>query len=504
MSEALNLAHLFHAQQAERIALVIDDTSYSYEEITGHVTKLARYMQENNIHKIGIFAARSLEAYVAVLAAQWIGAAFIPLNTAFPEERLKKIIAQISPDVIVVDQHHAWNKELLPRIINLRDLPQSSETLEPAKPASSDLAYLIFTSGSSGEPKGVAISYGNLEHFIAAIRKRYSLTADDRVSQFSSLCFDVSLFDMCLAWNAGAALYVVPEAQLLAPAKFIRDNNLTVWLGVPATISLLEKLNMVKPNTFPSLKFSLFTGEALTLHHALQWQLAAPNSQIENLYGPTEATIDCLGQVFKPDISYQGSVPIGTAFANVYAALLNENYEFVSAGDKGELAIAGPQVSAGYWLDEKLTQEKFQVLKHPEFGTQRWYLTGDYCLQDKDGKFYYLYRLDNQVKILGNRIELNEVEYYLRTLTQATDVAVVIFNTNGKAVSSQIVALICKSGLNFPTLKKDLQKYLPNYMLPAHIIPIDHFPYNSNGKIDRKKLMDIVSQKLGASGVEPC
>jgi D-alanine--poly(phosphoribitol) ligase subunit 1 len=480
------------------VAIVIDDVAYSYAEIIEQTRKLAAYLKDNKIQRLGIMASRRIESYVGILAAHWVGAAFIPLHPGMPALRLKKMIEKSQLQALISDQVSLVESENISCITADKISSVSSIQTDPVVPALSDLAYIIFTSGSSGVPKGVPISFGNLSSFISVIKKRYSITSDDRVAQFSTLSFDVSLFDMSMAWGNGATLYVVPQSKLLMPADFIRYYELTVWISVPSVIAIMEKLNVLKANHFLSLRYSLFTGEALRFQHAAQWQLAAPNSEIENLYGPTEGTIDCLVQqvthVTKESL-HNDSVPIGKAFPGVYAALVDNENNFLAPDSKGELVIAGVQVATAYLDEPELTQKKFVTLSHPEWGNKIWYYTGDYCYLDAAGNFHYLYRLDNQFKIQGHRIELNEIEYYLHVIAPNCEVAVIIIPCQSYPYA-EIIAVINDAERKSRDIKTQLKEYLPDYMLPAQVMYMENFIYDQNGKLNRQLMTKQVIERL--------
>lgn len=503
MDQVSSLAQLFFSQAAlypNQTALVIDDKTYTYAELEKNVRQLAAYLKSEAITRVGILASRSLEAYAGVLAAHWLGIAYVPINPVLPLFRIKKIIELSQINAVVLDQSSGYLQTELTQTKNIQliEIPDLQLTSDPVIPADKDLAYIIFTSGTTGIPKGVPVSFGNLTHFIKVIKNRYPLNSTDRVSQFSALSFDVSIFDMCLAWGSGAALYIVPEKELLVPASFIQKNNLTVWLSVPSVISIMKHLNVLKPNGFATLKFSLFTGEAFTLDLAKAWQNAAPQSQVENLYGPTEATIDCLAQPLSTELHQTDLyeiMPIGKPLQGTRAAIVNDNHQFLASGEKGELAIAGDQVVSGYWQNDEITQQKFIYLKHPQSGIKKWFLTGDYCYQDKEGVFHYLYRLDNQCKILGQRIELDEIEHYLRKLLKTSNVVVMIIPAENYP-RTQIIAVIDVEEVDVLLLKSQLKKYLPNYMIPEQIIYMDSLIYNVNGKLDRELLAAAIIQRL--------
>lgn len=521
MSIVKNFAELFYSQACLRpkhIAFVVNDQSYTYEECTQKIMQMAAWLKQRNVKRLGILGARSLESYLAILAAHWIGTAYVPLSPKFPAARLNKIIQRSLLDGMIIDKTglsiviegeltaYTQKTILFPLndivhafIVGQQALNLLSPLTRPLPYNPNDMAYLLFTSGSTGEPKGIPISFNNLGYLIAAVRDRYPMDFNDHVAQYSTLSFDASVLDLCFAWYFGATLYSVPEDRLLAPAKFIQHNEISVWFSVPSIIHFMEKLKLLRPNVFPSLKYSFFSGEALTIAQAEAWQKAAPNSIVENLYGLTETTVECLGQVWKEDIKahcLRDIVPIGRPFANTYAAIMDEEGLFLPKNEKGELVLAGPQLTSGYWQDIALTKHKFISITHPEWGLQRWYKTGDFCFQDVEGHFHYIGRLDNQHKILGNRIELEEIEYYLRQIVQCDEVGAVILK-NKNALGESIIAVIGKIEVNVNAVRDHLQKRLPSYMLPTQIICTDHLPCNTNGKLDRKRLLEWLQREGG-------
>jgi D-alanine--poly(phosphoribitol) ligase subunit 1 len=515
------LIHRHYLIRPSHPALVVNNITLTHEEIVNKAKPLACLLQKNKVQRVGILASRSLEAYLGIISAHWMGAAYVPLNPKLPILRLKKIIEQAKLDAIILDQASlsiATNPELgcdsglvliAPEcpsfsahglhIAGQDALQTDAQNVKPVTPDPTAIAYILFTSGSTGEPKGIPITFNNLGHLIDVIQNRYQLNFNERVAQYSTLSFDASVLDMCLAWSAGAPLYVVPEDHLLGPAKFIQENLLSVWFSVPSVISIMMKLAMLKPNCFPSLKFSFFSGEALTVSQAEAWQQAAPNSLIENLYGLTETTVESLAQPFNEAIKlscHRDIVPIGKAFPGTYAAIINSEHLFLPTGEKGELVLAGPQVASGYWQDPERTRSKFIELNHPEWGMQTWYLTGDYCYQDTSNIFYFIGRLDNQHKIMGNRIELEEIEFCLREITNCNEVGVAIIEKQGE-ISGKIFAVIGKQVTDATLIMNHLKNKLPAYMIPEKIIHAEKLPFNANGKLDRKQLVTWLNSHLG-------
>ncbi len=319
--------------------------------------------------------------------------------------------------------------------------------------------------------------------FIEIMHQRFALRADDRVAEASELTFDASVFDMFMAWSSGASLYVVPASQLMAPAKFIRDHELTIWFSVPSTPSFMGRMKMLKPGAFPSLRISIFAGEALAVSTAQAWQVAAPNSIVENFYGPTELTVDCIAQTLE-DPPYvtpnRGTMAIGTVFPGVRAGIVDTDLKFLPPEREGELVVSTRQAARGYFEDPDLTASRF-----PTLNGERWYRTGDLAYEDASGTFHHLGRIDNQVKVLGNRVELEEVEAHLREILGTDMVAAVAWPLVDSRATG-LAAFHCAAGATRDATREDMKKRVPDYMGPQRIHYLDALPLGATGKIDLK------------------
>jgi D-alanine--poly(phosphoribitol) ligase subunit 1 len=503
----LNLVSAFYSHamaNPERLALLVDANSYSYGELAGVSQQVARLL--GRPARVGVLASRTLEAYAGVLGTLWAGAAYVPINPNIPDERLIQILRITSLDAVVAD---AAGLERLkgrvaeftpPLVLGAADFrdgefnPEAQTTVV----SDDDLAYIIFTSGTTGVPKGVMIETGSVVQLIEVMQRRFGFRADDRVSQASELTFDVSVFDMLMTWSAGAALYVVPAAQLMAPGKFIKDNQLTIWFSVPSIALFMQRIRMLTPGAFPWLRFSLFAGEALPLASAQAWQAAAPNSSVENLYGPTEATVICIGQRLTepPNITAnRGVLAIGDPFEGVGADVLDSSLSPVAGTEPGELVVSGRQLAKGYFNDPEMTAARFPVLRG-----KRWYRTGDLACRDRSGKFHHLGRIDNQVKVLGNRVELEEVEAHLRAITN-TDLIVAIAWPIVDGSASGIVAFLAGSHVTMQAARAALRQRIPSYMVPRQLLEIDSMPLGPTGKFDRKALLLRLQQASAKTGL---
>ncbi len=510
-----NVAEAFFQQSLVRPdapALFVAGSRLSYAELAGLARRVSGWLGTSSTGsaKVGIVASRSIEAYASVLGTLWSGAAYVPINPKTPEDRLIQILRMTELDALIVDSAAAGQLsdrvlENAPRRIlagsapsallatakrsgvtveNFVDLPDGGPA-QPVPVSEDALAYIIFTSGTTGVPKGVMIENGSVLKMVEVMQRRLGYRPEDRMSAASELTFDPSVFGMFMAWSAGASLHVVPESQLMAPGKFIREQHLTIWNSAPSIALFMQRIGMLSPGAFPELRCSLFGGEALPLALAQAWQAAAPNSVVDNLYGPTEATVQCTGQRLMDPPNFtpsRGSLAIGPALEGIDADVLDADLNPVPGSEPGELVVSGRQLSRGYLGDPKMTAARFPVLRG-----KRWYRTGDLVYRDETGAFHHLGRIDNQVKVLGNRVELEEVEAHLRAAA-GTDLAVAIAwpVTNDRA--SGIVAFLCNSRVDATATLEALRKRVPGYMIPREIRELEAMPLLSSGKIDRNAL----------------
>ena len=495
----LVLPLLQHAKNnPSKLALDVGGTALSYAELSEAAGKIAAWIGPGSgdaPRRVAILASRTWEAYAGVLGAAWGGAAYVPINPSWPAARIEQLLAIAKPSAIVADPAGAALLESgmlappsLPVLVPSRDT-LTSPIPPPAEITDRQIAYIIFTSGSTGVPKGVMVSNASVNAFLSGMRRRYSLTPEDRFSQASELTFDVSVFDMFMAWDSGASLHVVPKSQLMAPRDFIREKSITVWFSVPSIAIFMQRLKMLAPASFPELRYSLFAGEALPAATASAWQLAAPNSSVENLYGPTEATVVCLGSKFTGDADItpdRGTVATGIELEGVSASIFDEDLRPAPRNVHGQLAISGEQLAEGYLGDAALTSSRF-----PTLDGRRWYLTGDLAYLDGRGIFHHLGRIDNQVKVHGHRIELEEIESHLRICAK-TDAVVAVPWRGSFGSAEGIVAFVSDSTLPLLELQHALKSRLPSYMVPSEIRSLDKMPLGPSGKFDRKALMELL------------
>ncbi|MGH7678893.1 MAG: amino acid adenylation domain-containing protein [Gemmatimonadaceae bacterium] len=513
-------------EDGSRPALRLLGETYRYEEVERRSRQMAAALSEiagGRPRRVGVFAYRSLTAYTGTLAALFSGAAFVPLNRHFPAARTRRMIERADLDALIVDRESAGqltdvlkNVNPSPAVIlpdGSRDEPsdvgvaydsRALAAIAPLEqlptPQPDDTAYLLFTSGSTGEPKGVSITHGNVRHFLNAMAERYGFTPADRVSQTFDQTFDLSVFDLFMTWSAGACLCVPQQKDLLAPARFINREELTVWFSVPSLIAYMRRMKQLAPGSLSTLRWSLFCGEALPQRAAEEWQAAASGATLENLYGPTELTIASTAYRWTDDSSAEcvnGTVPIGQPLPGLTALVVDESLCQVGSGQSGELCVSGPQTSPGYWRDADRTAERFVAI--PGAGTGRFYRTGDIVMLLASGNYAYLGRQDSQIKVRGFRVELGEVEAALLRHPAVHAAAAIGWpQTDGQIEG--LVAFVAAAPGVVEDLKSHVAAHLPVYMVPREVIALEAMPLNANGKIDRGALRASLQQRSATVG----
>ncbi len=511
----------------DRPALDVGSHTLSYADVLGGAKKGAyaiQHLARNTHFCVGILSHRSKNAYLSILATLLSGQTYMPLNPKFPASRLAKIIELSGCSCIMVGsecetalrdilalvekplkvitldfdyQPNDGEKDSGAEYITLTTLDsETTSDLAPITTKPMDLAYLLFTSGSTGSPKGVAVSQANVHAYLQYLTRHFEFSKEDRFSQSFDLSFDLSVHDMFVCWSVGGCLCVLPESAVMAPAKFIKDKAISVWFSVPSVAMFMSKFRTLKPNSLPNLRLSLFCGEAFSQHLAQAWQEAAPNSLLYNFYGPTETTIAITQYLWNsrssPPICLNGVVPIGHIFPSHECAIVDDSLSAVDVGQSGQLMLSGPQITPGYLNDPGRTRAAF--VKLPGDSSDRiWYGTGDLAKIDSSGCLFYLGRKDDQIQILGYRAELQEIDLALR-IASGSEMAVAVAWPIDGGQAQGVVGFVCGSQSDAADIISRCGKTLPQYMVPREVYFIEALPLNSNGKVDRKALQAKLQQ----------
>lgn len=511
----------------DRPALEVDGEPITYARLHARAQAIASALTSlapgEGPPLTAVFASRSVTAFAGVLGTLYRGHGYVPLNPGFPVERTRAMLLRAGCRAIVVDRRAAPQLDellvgcedslliLLPEhedvseeaarwpahvVLGARELSADEEFAPTAVVEPGQIAYLLFTSGSTGVPKGVMVAHENVRHFVDTTVERYGIEETDRVSQTFDLTFDLSVFDMFVTWERGACLCCLPATALMKPGRFIDSAALTVWFSVPSVGLLMKRLGLLKAGRYPTLRWALFCGEPLPALVADAFATAAPAATVENLYGPTELTIACTTYRWDPETSpdacLHGIVPIGEPNPGMSAFVADEQLREVAPGEHGELLLTGPQVTLGYLEDPEKTARAFV---RPPGREEIHYRTGDVVQRPlDDGPLVYVGRVDNQVKISGYRVELGEVEARLRAAAEVEEAVAIPWPRNESSASA-LTCFVRAATVDVQVVRARMAETLPSYMVPRTIHALPELPLNVNGKVDRPALVALLESR---------
>jgi D-alanine--poly(phosphoribitol) ligase subunit 1 len=500
VAERMERAFALHAGRA---AVNVAGVEYTYADLHRRSLAIQNLLDAQaapDERLIGLIATDTLDSYASIVAILRSGRAFVPLNAQHPPERNRVIVQQAGlRTVLVAEADSALRAALGPASRILQTADSSDVRDSPvASVAADDLAYLLFTSGSTGVPKGVPITRSNLTAFIDALAVAgYSMNPQDRVLQMFDLTFDFSIAAYLVPFCSGACVVAVSGggAKFTEIYRHLEEDGITVAPLVPSVLTYLRPY--FSDIHLPQLRLCMFCGEALYADTVDAWMHCAPGCSIANFYGPTEVTVFALVYDWRPSDGQgkqlNGVVSIGRPMDPTRAIVVNEELALAAAGEQGELCIAGPQLTPGYWRDPERNRRAF--LDRPcGGGSARYYRTGDLVVCDPDGDFYFCGRLDHQVKANGYRVELGEIEHHARELMGGRACVVV---AGGNRSGSQELSLIIEGEpADSVSVLGALRSRLPGYMIPARIVSMPRLPMNANGKIDRVALQRRIEGDL--------
>ena len=456
----------------ERIALIYENEKVSYKMLRLYALRAANYMWQRGVRKndrVVVILPRGIGQVAALLGILAIGAAYVPIAIKQPSARREKIIENVKPAFVLQDETF------------LEETPWSGCIENNPK----DTAYIIYTSGSSGEPKGVEMSHAAATNTIEEILRIWNIGVEDSVLSISAFDFDLSVFDIFGLLAAGGTVILINEDDFRDPEvweKLIKIYGITIWNSAPALLDMF--LIMRKNNHFDKLRLALVSGDWVPLYLPEKWyKVTSINSQFVALGGATEGGIwsnyYCVSKIDKS----WNSIPYGQALPKQKYRIMDENFVDCGVNIPGELQIGGGSLAKGYINDEELTMKKFIT----DVKGERWYRTGDRGMRWADGTIEFLGRMDTQVKIRGHRIELGEIESVLKSFLGIKEAVVV---AQGDKYHKELVAFYLGEYIAENEIEGYLKLHLPEYSIPNSIIRSENFPLNANGKVDRKSLAE--------------
>lgn len=483
----------------DAVALVHDDREVTYQQLDNYSTNIAARLAQQSVTRgvsVALCVDRSIHAIAAMLGVFKVGAAFVPIDPLFPNERIAYMLEDAQAQVVLCDSHYAHRFELpgiTTELLAADNVDHALVEHSTVDLAASDRAYIMYTSGSTGKPKGVPISHRALLNYCVADAEVYALTSKDRTLQFSTLSFDIAIEEIFPPLMVGSTVVIRPSERSDAQielSNIVEKYDITaLHLATGYWHEWVDLMNAASMRVAMSLRLMVVTGEKVSPEHYQRWLTLVDQPTLwANAYGPTEATVSAT--VFIPDENWQGkALPIGKPILNYTAYILDEDRQHVASGDTGELFIGGPSLADGYLNRPDLTQKAFYVDPFSDVVGAQMYRTGDLARWMDDGNIDYAGRIDHQIKVGSYRIEPGEIENAINELAAVNEVLVVADETDGKKKLLAYVA-VGNNALSAADIVGQLQKNMPTYMIPSRYILLDVMPKTLNGKIDRKALPD--------------
>ncbi len=517
MNERL-LQHYLDAQASrnpDKVAVTDGNKTLSYQELSIFANKLSHCLRQIGVDRqdrVVICLPRSVETVAAILGVLKADAIYIPIDHKTPVDRLTRIFTETSPRLILCDsttmivvtealRKGAVAADLL--ALNPEgDIPDGIPGLETVhdfignEPAyancADDLAYILFTSGSTGCPKGVMVSHTNVSHYIDWAVDYFEINPQDVILSTAPFHFDMSTFDLYCSLKAGATLCVAGEMQTLFPAQmisFIEQQQVTLWKGVSSHLMYMARAGVLRPGRMPSLQKVLFAGEILPTKYLVDWMTTFPEKSYFNAYGPTETVgVSICHRVDRIPDNPDVCVPIGLPRKGTRVFLLDDQLHEVPDGEVGEICIAGKGVARGYLNDVDEDSRFFVQSSLTRFG-ERIYRTGDLGRLLPDGTLEYVGRKDRQLKVMGYRIEAEEVERALLAITSIKDSVVDVVSSRYNDGLMELVAFWeAEEEMEDSFISAELAKKLPPYMIPKRFVRVEKMMRSDRGKIDRNAL----------------
>ncbi|MGH2791304.1 MAG: amino acid adenylation domain-containing protein [Actinomycetota bacterium] len=503
-----------------QVAVVDRDRSISYTDLNRRANQVAALLADLGVRRgdrVGFCLNKSIESVIAIYGILKAGAAYVPFDPQAPPARLGYIadnagishlltgteMAPLWPSLIdggaPLDSLIVLNSDEHPevpvgtRAFSGRDLDLRSPDDVDGGPIQLDLAYILYTSGSTGQPKGVMLTHLNAMTFVEWTVEHYVIEARDRLSSHAPFHFDLSIFDLYAASLAGATVVLVPPETSVFPlevANFIEQQEITVWYSVPSILSMLTQRGNLEVGSLQSLRILLFAGEVFPTKYLQRLMELLPNVAFANLYGPTETNVCTYYDVPVLPADMVEPIPIGKAIAGVECYVVAQDGSIAKSGEVGELYVRGSTVMQGYWANPERSSQS--LIPNPFGGAlhDNVYRTGDLVQELSDGNYRFLGRRDHQIKSRGYRIELGDIESALYAHPDVVECAVVAIPD--ETVSNRIKAhVVVRNGVRQAELVRFCSTRIPRYMIPEQFEFADALPKTSTGKIDRQTLASI-------------
>lgn len=467
----------------------------TFSEFYNEARVIGSFLEEEGYYRepVLVFTRKSPRALVSYLGALYGGCFYVPLDEEMPAFRIELIIDNLKSRLMIVDKDSleaAGKLSFSGRIVLFDDIISGYSINEDgllrvrSDHKDTDIAYVIYTSGSTGIPKGVTVTHRNLIDYIDGLVEVLDVDENAVFGSQAPFYFDASLKDIYPVLKVGASMIIIPKQLFMFPIKlieFLNDNKINTICFVASALSLVSALNTFKKLKPEYLKLVTFVGEVFPTKQFNRWKEALPSCRFINLYGPTECTgVSLYHEIMKDEIYVdEDIIPIGKPLKNTKIFLLDDNNE---EAEEGEIIIGGSKVSSGYYLDPDRTKEAFVINPLSDDTDDIVYRTGDIARYDKNGDLVFVSRKDFQIKHMGHRVELGEIEANLSKLEG------IVLTVATYSKEKDKISLYYEGSLEEKEVKTILACKLPRYMMPSKVCKLEHIPLTATGKVDRNKL----------------
>ena len=485
------------ARSPEATAVIHGNTSLTYADIL----TLSRRMGSSLLKKgvlgsaVVIVMEKSCRMLVAMMGALYAGGYYVPVDPSIPEERLERILDVLEWPLVITDcsgDNTPPSLEWYENVIDVSEL--GGQDIDEAALASvrqlvleNDPAYVLFTSGSTGMPKGVAISHRAIACFIEAFVSVLGITKEDRIGNQAPFDFDVSTKDIYSAFATGATLVIVPREYFMQPTtlmQYLAEERVTVLIWAVAALCIVSSYHAFGHTSLPNLRIVAFSGEVMSHEHLDEWRTNVPQATFFNLYGPTEITCNCMYLRLDQERSYKEGIPLGTAFPHCEVLVVDDKGSAVTEPDvRGEILVRGPSLAMGYVGAEKSTLRAFTQNPLHNHYPDRVYHTGDLATYSAEGELFFCGRKDNQIKYMGHRIELEEIDHVVEHMAGVRRCRSV-YDRGRKRLRA-----FFEGDATEGEVRRFVATRLPMHMRPSTIHKVTSMPLNKNGKVDRLQLL---------------
>ncbi len=486
----------------EHAALVDSKSKLIYADFEIEAGSIALNLIKRNLFKkpIAVFMDKSVQTIVTFFGIAMSGNFYTVIDTKMPEQRIRKIIETFQPEIIITDNSNfdkaksMFDAEIISydTAVNVSwsELEISAISDAESRIIDTDVLYVLFTSGSTGIPKGVIISHRSVIDYTEWVTETFGIDSNSVFGNQAPFYFDNSVLDIYSSVRNGATLHIIPTACFSFPIRlleYIRDNGINTVFWVPTVLCRVADTGVLAHCDVSCLKKVLFAGEVMPARQLNIWRKMLPNALFANLYGPTEITVDCIYYIVNREIAYTESVPIGFPCCNTDILILNDKNELVECDEKGEICVRGTSLALGYYNNPEKTNEVFVQNPLNSMYRELIYRTGDIAHYNSLGEIIYDGRADFQIKHMGHRIELGEIETAVSAIS-GISMNCCLYNSD----KNQIV-LYYTGEPSGNHIRKILKGKIPEYMIPNVLNKVSVMPLNMNGKIDRVKLKEMMA-----------